>query len=545
MADSDFAIIGMQRTGTTVLTHALLSNPALFVAKEIFHPEAVEPESFSIFCSKARHRSNTETIYGKFIDSLRASSRKPVIGVNVKYSSCHRLDGEWKNLTEAPHIFSIFKKRNTKVIHIVRKNMLEVAISNLVARATNVWHSEHNSLKAYEPVAIDSASVIDILKTYEREKAAFESYIQSYPWRITVFYEDMFQNGVFSERELARVSAFLGVNNIFCTTPFLTKIIPSDLSKAVLNWSDIRLKVKDAGYSRFLSGNEGNFMNNTASASAERPRETKMSDPESVEVLFPSQAPLHARTGIHDIPGEDLDLGAPFWPVPKSFLRIDPRLNGCQPLTTAFEIGEILKLRSKFRVGDYPDPYVNDISRAFRLMRGKKNYLEIGTFDRGNLAYMSTILSDDAMLIGVDTQDEPKRDSILRSFLKPGQTYHSVVGSSRNRQVVDRVRGLIGEERLDGIFIDGDHTAYGALSDYANYESMVSDEGIIFLHDSLWEGNSQYKGVADALEEINRHDQVYLIDGANPCRRFGRVMFRNENWGVVGVVFASDQTWRR
>jgi Methyltransferase domain len=270
-----------------------------------------------------------------------------------------------------------------------------------------------------------------------------------------------------------------------------------------------------------------------------------MSDLESVETLFPSQVPPKSEMAVADIAKEDVALGAPFWPVPKSFLRVDPRLRQCQPLAAASETDAILALRSKFRVGDYHDPYVNDISRAFRLMRGKRYYVEIGTFDRGNLAYMSTILSDEAVLIGVDTQDEPNRDALLRSMLKPGQTYHSVVGSSRNRNVVDRVRALIGEERLDGIFIDGDHTAYGALTDYANYESMVSDNGVIFLHDSIWEGNVQFKGVADALEEINRHDRVYLIDGANPCRRFGRVMFRNEVWGVVGVVFASDQRWRR
>jgi Methyltransferase domain len=270
-----------------------------------------------------------------------------------------------------------------------------------------------------------------------------------------------------------------------------------------------------------------------------------MDDLDSVEALFPSQVMPSSTVTVSDIASEDVDLGAPLWPVPRSFLRVDPRLSRCQPLATASEIDEILALRSKFRVGDYHDPYVNDVTRAFRLMHEKKFYLEIGTFDRGNLAYMSTLLSDDAVLIGVDTQDEPKRDSLLRSFLKPGQIYHSVVGSSRSRQVVDQVRSLIGEDRLDGIFIDGDHTAYGALSDYANYESMASDDGAIFLHDSVWEGNAQYKGVADALEEINRHDQVYLVDGANPCRRFGRVMFRNENWGVVGVVFASDQQWRR
>lgn len=262
------------------------------------------------------------------------------------------------------------------------------------------------------------------------------------------------------------------------------------------------------------------------------------------ETLYPTQY-VEPSTKIETLTDECLALGAPFAPLPRSFLRVDPRLSVTQPLATPSEVSDTLAYRSKFRVGDYTDPYVDDVLRAFRLLKDKKFYLEVGIFDRGNLSYMSSILADDAVLIGIDIQEDPERDAILRSTLKPAQTYHAVIGSSRDPEVVRAVHEILGADRLDGIFIDGDHTAYGAWCDYALYEELVSDQGAILFHDSVWEGDDRYKGVCDALDEISRVDPIYLIDGMNPVRRFSRPLWRDSLWGVVAVIFASDQSWRR
>lgn len=240
----------------------------------------------------------------------------------------------------------------------------------------------------------------------------------------------------------------------------------------------------------------------------------------------------------------DLAVGAPFAPLPRSFYVVDPRLAVVQELATEAEIQNTTASRANFRVGDYGDPYLSDVLRTFRLLRGKKFYLEIGIFDRGNLAYVASLLADDAVLIGIDIEDDPERDALLRQSLKPGQSYHAVIASSRSREAVDAVRAILGGSLLDAVFIDGDHTAYGALSDYALYEEFVGNDGVFLFHDSVWEGDRIYKGVCDALDEISRVEPVYLVDGANPARRFSRPVWRDSLWGVVAIVFASDQRWR-
>lgn len=261
------------------------------------------------------------------------------------------------------------------------------------------------------------------------------------------------------------------------------------------------------------------------------------------KIAYASQFHQPARK-IETLNLAEYQVGAPFAPLPRSFYVVDPRLAPTQPLATEAEIANTVSARAKFRVGDYGDPYVADVLRAFRLLQGKRFYLEIGIFDRGNLAYVASLLADDAVLIGIDVEDDPERDSLLRAQLKPGQRYHSVIASSRTPQAVDAVRDILAGNMLDAVFIDGDHTAYGALADYALYEQFVGNNGLFLFHDSVWEGDEFHKGVCDALDEISRVDPIYMIDGSNPVRRFCRPFWRDSLWGVVAVIFASDQKWR-
>jgi predicted O-methyltransferase YrrM len=260
--------------------------------------------------------------------------------------------------------------------------------------------------------------------------------------------------------------------------------------------------------------------------------------------LYPTQF-TQPSMKTETITSEDLAVGAPFSPTPRSFYEVDPRLDVAQPLATQAEISATTDSRATFRVGDYGDPYVADVLRAFRLLKGKRFYLEIGIFDRGNLAYVASLLAADAVLIGIDVQEDAERDALLRAALQPGQTYHPVIASSRSAEAVDAVRQILGGNRLDGVFIDGDHTAYGAWADYALHEEFVANDGVFLFHDSVWEGDENYKGVCDALDEVSRVDPVYMIDGNNPVRRFCRPLWRDSLWGVVAVIFASDQAWRQ
>lgn len=246
---------------------------------------------------------------------------------------------------------------------------------------------------------------------------------------------------------------------------------------------------------------------------------------------FPTQG--HHASEVVTIGPVERSLGAPYGPVPHAFRTIPVWLESTRDPATEEELAEARRIRQPFLIEGYQEPYLDDITRAFRNLKGLKTYIEIGTFDRGNLAYVSNLLADDALLIGVDVQIEQRLDDLLRDTLKPGQSYVSIAGDSRLPGTVDQVVAALSGRPADAVFIDGDHTAYGAMCDYVNYGSLVRSGGLVLFHDAVWEGNAQYKGVAHALREIDRLEPIYLIPGFGPCYRFMPTLFRDQQWGVV------------
>ncbi len=248
---------------------------------------------------------------------------------------------------------------------------------------------------------------------------------------------------------------------------------------------------------------------------------------------FPTQSVPTA--GFTTISHSDVALGAPLGPLPPAFLQIPAALARSSDLATPDELTAAQIARAPFHITGYSDPFMDDIVRAFRVFRGGSIYIEIGTFDRGNLAYAATLLADDALIIGVDMQDEPDRDARLHATLSPAQKYVPITGNSRDPRVAGAVKEALGGRLADGVFIDGDHTAFGVMCDYVNFSPLVRRGGFVMFHDALWEGNERYKGSSAALEQIDRFDPVYLVTARGPLCRYLPPLFRDTVWGSVAV----------
>ncbi len=212
-------------------------------------------------------------------------------------------------------------------------------------------------------------------------------------------------------------------------------------------------------------------------------------------------------------------------------------LKAAQPPPSAAELSEAERIRGQFLFKGEKQPWMVDVIRAMRLIRGKKRYVEVGTYDKGCLAYVSSLLSPEATLVDVDIEARPAQTQALQRRLKPGQRLETLVGDSTEPSTVERIRVALGGEKADCIFIDGNHMAAYVWSDYGNAWELVAPGGLILFHDIYWLGDGKMPGASEAMAWIDRVTPVYAVSAEDPVHRYFPDFIRAEPlWGGVGII---------
>jgi cephalosporin hydroxylase len=177
-----------------------------------------------------------------------------------------------------------------------------------------------------------------------------------------------------------------------------------------------------------------------------------------------------------------------------------------------------------------------DIVRAFRLARGKATYVEVGTRDKGNLAYVSGLLAAGSMIVDIDLEAFPASEARLTLSLPAGQSYHRITGDSISTYVTEQLKHILKNRKSDIIFCDSSHMYDHTLAELSIYFDFVADDGYLFFHDAYWEGNDTHKGKAQALATFDRFHPVYVALMTDPLHRFTRLSRRHDSWGGVAII---------
>lgn len=206
-------------------------------------------------------------------------------------------------------------------------------------------------------------------------------------------------------------------------------------------------------------------------------------------------------------------------------------------LPTAAETAESTRIRRQFLFPDAPEPFMVDVIRAMRLLRGARRYVEVGTWDKGCLAYNSTLLDRSAHLIDVDIDARPENTKALRTFLPSTQKLTTIVGDSSAATTIAQVREALGEMLADAIFIDGNHAADYVWADFVNFSTLLRPGGMLLFHDIYWNGDGATPGAARAMEQVDRFTPVYAVTGASVVHRYQPYFTQTPPiWGSVGLV---------
>jgi FkbM family methyltransferase len=154
--------------------------------------------------------------------------------------------------------------------------------------------------------------------------------------------------------------------------------------------------------------------------------------------------------------------------------------------------------------------------------------VEIGTASGGTLFVWCRLATPDATIVSIDLPggpfgpwaEEPEALPVVEPFTD-AQTLHRLrmdSGSERTRRELER---LLGGRTIDLLFIDGDHSYYGARTDFLQYSPLVRDGGLIVFHDIIDPRQEPSVEVPYLWEQLKRAYECREIVIRQPEHRWG------------------------
>jgi len=97
---------------------------------------------------------------------------------------------------------------------------------------------------------------------------------------------------------------------------------------------------------------------------------------------------------------------------------------------------------------------------------------------------------------------------LYKSFARDHQKIHLIRADSHDPETLKEVKKILGDELIDFLFIDGDHSYEGVKKDFEMYSSLVRKGGIIAFHDIV-PGPPEYVGGVPKFWNEIKHDFDY------------------------------------
>jgi cephalosporin hydroxylase len=191
-------------------------------------------------------------------------------------------------------------------------------------------------------------------------------------------------------------------------------------------------------------------------------------------------------------------------------------------------------------------------SQSFKIQQKKKEWinfiqkitennnltycLEIGCYDGGTTIFLSNVVKN---LITIDQPFPARFDSYQykipesplcgTDLLKTKCNFNYISGNSHRIETLESVKEILGDNKLDLLFIDGDHTYLGVKQDYEMYSKLVKNNGYIALHDIHESDFHKSHGCF-----VHEFWQELISDGRENFVFYDNS--ENDVWGGIGLV---------
>lgn len=145
-----------------------------------------------------------------------------------------------------------------------------------------------------------------------------------------------------------------------------------------------------------------------------------------------------------------------------------------------------------------------------------QHVLEIGVRHGGTAALWHQISTGHVIgvdCLGPDSLSREGFDALAIAMEHRYPRYTFIEGDSHDAQTFDRVKRVLGAQKLDLLFLDGDHSYNGLQQDWMMYTPLLHVGGIIAVHDI----NADLKyghGVGKFWNELNvPHKKTFSVNG--------------------------------
>lgn len=158
-----------------------------------------------------------------------------------------------------------------------------------------------------------------------------------------------------------------------------------------------------------------------------------------------------------------------------------------------------------------------------------RNAMEIGSYLGGTLFLLCRLADPAARILTLDLHRGNvwgARKLLYYSFLKERQRLHIITADSHSNVAYSRVAQKFGPEKLDFLFIDGDHSYEGVKRDFEMYSPLVRKGGVIAFHDIVAHPPEAQCHVKEFWDEVKqRFSHREIIDSPS------------QQWAGIGLLY--------
>jgi len=152
--------------------------------------------------------------------------------------------------------------------------------------------------------------------------------------------------------------------------------------------------------------------------------------------------------------------------------------------------------------------------------KNPKAILEIGTANGGSLFLFCQFSPSNAKIISIDLpmgrfgRGYPSwKIPLYKSFTESEQELFLLREDSHKTRTGEKIEKILGNKKIDFLFIDGDHAYEGVKKDFEMYSPLVQNGGIIALHDIVPGSDEHVGGVPQFWQEIkNKYNSVEIVE---------------------------------